>query len=248
MSEEGGPIDLDLVAEILARTLRLALRFAWQALLAFILIAGPMTAARLLDIAQFPSGLVGWAIILLCQYHLVSAALVGSGLAARGDVRRRLWPMVGLCLISEFAIIATFGLLLIGLILAARWLIAGPILLAERRPVMEALGQSWEETEGLTWPLVLVLILLFAPFLLLGAAVVYQELEGAGETLLHLLANLAAYAGLVLSWLAAVAAYSMAAKGRSLSGRPRCRRNRRRTYSATPDAGRRRRRRSGSAG
>lgn len=107
-------------------------------------------------------------------------------------------------------------LVLPGLYLAARWLLAGPILLVEREGAVAAMRRSWHLTAPMAWPLATLLALLWVPPLLVAfgggalavtvsADISNQVIELAVSGLLYLVMSVVS----VASWLAAVAAYDV---------------------------------------
>jgi hypothetical protein len=88
------------------------------------------------------------------------ADVQGSLVAALGLVL----PMIGLAIVSYFAIV--FGLLLLivpGIILCVMWIVAVPVLVEERPGVFGSLSRSAALTKGSRWPIfgLLVLFLIF---------------------------------------------------------------------------------------
>lgn len=197
--------------DLLAETARLAGTQPWRVLLAVALFTGLSIASRFVAPGGVELGLILWAAMLLCQYDLTRALLAGLGRMPEGAWVGRLWPMAGLCLLSEFGIMFGFGFLVIpGVVLAVRWLLAGPILLAEESGITAALAQSWAETSANFGLLLPALAALFGPFLVV--AVLGRLLAGAESPALDVTANLLAYAGTVASWICAVAAYRMSGR------------------------------------
>lgn len=185
-----------------------------RTMLAFAASGGLVVAGHFLMPAVPGLGLVSWAILLYCEFDLTAAALKGLGRLPASHSLQRFWPMAGFCLASEFGIMAGFGILIIpGFMLAARWLIGGPILLAEETDIRAAFGRSWERTDGDGWPLLGVILILYAPFFAVGAIAEILEARGTPVVALNEIADALAYAGLILSWLAAVAAYEQRSEG-----------------------------------
>lgn len=120
-------------------------------------------------------------------------------------------------LLGSIGVLAGLALLVLpGLYLAARWLVAGPILLVEREGPIAAMERSWHLTAPMAWPLATLLALLWVPALLLafggGLLATFAYEEAASQTnelivsgLLYLMMSVVS----VASWLAAVAAYNV---------------------------------------
>jgi hypothetical protein len=63
--------------------------------------------------------------------------------------RRRMWALLGLLLLAGLGIFIGFLLLVLpGVIAALAWCVAAPVLIEERRPVMQTFGRSAELTRG----------------------------------------------------------------------------------------------------
>lgn len=120
-------------------------------------------------------------------------------------------------LLSTIGVLTGLVLLVLpGLYLAARWLVAGPILLVEREGAIAAMRRSWQLTAPIAWPLASLLALLWVPILLVafgGGILAASALEDAttqtGDLAMSVLIYLAMFAASVASWLAAVATYDV---------------------------------------
>src|SRR5258708_7496312 len=115
---------------ILARTVELMRGNAPPAAIAIIGLAAVDTA---LDSLPRQSFAVSGIISLVAQYALVVAALRKLGVMADGDRGARIPALFGLLLVTGLATLLGVALLIVpGVILAVRWSIIVPILLAER--------------------------------------------------------------------------------------------------------------------
>ena len=149
---------------------------------------------------------------LAAQYVLIAAALRRLGLIGDGEGAARLPAMFGLLLLTNLAILVGVVLLIVpGVILALRWSIAVPILLAERTTIRDAMRQSWERTAGRFWPIFGVFALYTVVLVAAAGAGVLFEGNVAGTILANVVVNIVVVAG----WYADIAIYE--------HGRPRTR-------------------------
>ena len=178
-------------------------------LIMYVMQGGASAATSVL--AWSVSMMVLWLVSLFTAY-LLQAALVrasifdltGRRVDLGGSLRTALGlilPMLGLAIVSGIGMFIGFLFLIVpGIILYVMWSVALPVLVEERRGVMESLSRSAELTSGSRWR-IFGLVLLFAVFYLIVATVV--GLIGVGTVeenpLLFALANAltAAIAGLV---------------------------------------------------
>ena len=94
-------------------------------------------------------------------FFLLRAMLVNSGIA-EADENKRLGAYFGLSILSGLGLVIGLILLIVpGLVLAIRWLLAYPILLAENTTVTDALSQSWQRTRAGLWPLLATMLIVF---------------------------------------------------------------------------------------
>jgi hypothetical protein len=197
------------VWDLLAATAKLAGSHAWRALLSVVLVSGSAAASRFAFEGFWR--LAVWPVLLLCEYDLTRALLAGSGARIEGGWLRRFWPMAGLCLLSQFGIFAGLSLLVIpGILLAVRWMLAGPIQLAEERGIIDALKVSWAETSANAWLLLQALAILYGPFI--AAALIVFSFADSEAPAIHVILDLLARAGMVGSWICAVAAYRLSGR------------------------------------
>lgn len=152
-----------------------------------------------------PVALVGVVAETAIQYAVIQMILRAEGLM-RGGGRARIVALLLLSIVAELGIaLGVILLILPGLYLAARWLLAAPVLIAERTTIGEALGESLRRTEGAWLTLALALLLSGVP-LAAGAALTI----GTGASSLPMLLvsdGLTALAKLV-GYLLSTAAYA----------------------------------------
>lgn len=106
----------------------------------------------------------------------------------KGDVSGRYLGFIGMAIVTFLGVgLATILLILPGLFVAARWLMAPCIYLDQQRGVFDALGESWNRTRGNTKQVILA-ILLFLVVIVLLALVIggVISLFGAPALLGHL--------------------------------------------------------------
>lgn len=107
------------------------------------------TSVGSLDPLKLAGGqLLGSLIGFVCGYFLLVAMLRRTGLLSRteGDV---FLPYLGMSILAGLAVLlGLVAIILPGLFLMARWIIAGPLLVGRGDGVMKALGESWSRTRG----------------------------------------------------------------------------------------------------
>lgn len=78
---------------------------------------------------------------------------------------RAVLPLLGLFILCMLAVMLGFSFFVIpGIMLACRWVVAGPAYVVERRGVMAAMGRSAELTKGSRWRIFGLLIILTVLF------------------------------------------------------------------------------------
>lgn len=137
----------------------------------------------------------GWALSLICTFILQGALtrasvddLSGKGVqfgAALGDGLRFFFPLLIVALLVTIGLVIGFILLIIpGIILAVRWIVATPAAVIEREGPTRAIGRSAELGEGHGWA-IFGLILLYAVFayamLILFGIVIGATVGGLGQ-------------------------------------------------------------------
>ena len=107
------------------------------------------TSVGSLDPLKLAGGqLLGSLVGIVCAYFLLVAMLRRTSLESRtgGDV---FLPYLGMSILMGLAVALGFvTIILPGLFLMARWIIAGPLMVARGDGVMKSLGESWSRTRG----------------------------------------------------------------------------------------------------
>jgi hypothetical protein len=156
---------------------------------------------------QSGTNLLAGFISLAAQYYLTTKAL--ELLGARPVVRPRFRALWGLSLLSGLGILLGLLLLILpGLFLMVRWMIAAPVMIAEDLRVSDALGRSWQLTGPIATPIFAIMLIIFVPAAVIGGGSAFllmpsQPLLAMGILYLFL------FTAFALSWLAAVAIYSL---------------------------------------
>ncbi len=111
------------------------------------------TDALVLAIAAFAIGIVA-------SYLLLSAAVRRTGLGSRTADD----TFLPYCLMSILAILGILGglilLILPGLVIMARWMLAGTLVIARGDGAKQSLGESWERTRGAEFSILVALLAL----------------------------------------------------------------------------------------
>ena len=182
---------------------------AWREAATFVVLMAAGTSATDLWGRQSGSGVIG----LVAGYYLTRAMTVKAGLL-ESDVKRSIWPYIGLAILSELGIAAGFLLLVVpGVILGIRWLPAYGFLMAGGEGVSQSLKSSWEVTRGHFMPLLIAAIVPVVLFF--GGPAAQGFLTGDSDVpdlALSLGANLSMYCGMVLWSALGLAAYSLLAR------------------------------------
>lgn len=161
---------------------------------------------------------------LLFSLIVALATIFGAYLLSQAMLRKtgllsyqgppRILAYFGLGIITVLA--SGLGLILFiipGLILMARWSIAGPLLIAEGKGVTQSLGESWETTRGSEMPIILVFLILVLLFSVIAAgASLYVPEVGMPATVVS---KLAGAVGNVMSAATGVAIYGLLTGGQN---------------------------------
>lgn len=127
---------------------------------------------------QLPLGIIGFIVAYALTLTLLKAS------AAPGDAapRPRFGAYFGLGFVSGVGILLGLVLLVVpGLILASRWMIATPMLLNEEATIGESLSESWHATANNWGKLIVAQIVVMAP-LIAGMAVLFATAGEVDET------------------------------------------------------------------
>jgi len=140
---------------------------------------------------------------IVALYLLLETMLRTTGQFVQGTPRRYL-AFLGQGILMSLGVVAGLLLLVIpGLILAARWSIAQPLLVGRGMSATHALGKSWEETRGHVVPIILAGIVLFVGFIFVAGAVI--ALLGEEDTISVIAVQLASNSISVISTAMTVA-------------------------------------------
>jgi hypothetical protein len=141
---------------------------------------------------------------LFFQFWLTIAVLNQTG--TREAQAGGIGSLFAVSLIGQLCIILGLVAFVIpGIILVVRWSISVPIALSARVPAIDALRQSWRETDGHFWPILGVLAIVYLPLLLVsvGFALTAESTSTATSVIL----NVALSIMLIAGWHAAVAMF-----------------------------------------
>ena len=174
---------------------------------------GAMTAASLAieTYAQSSAMFVEGFVSLIAQYYVTRFALSAADLLPP-DAPGRFGSFWGMNIITNICIVLGCVLFVLpGAYLAARWFVAGPIILAEDKTAGEGMSESWEIMRESVWRLVGALLVLFV--FGFGAAFLpfFFYPENAVPMAVQALSSLCLSATSVLGWLMAVGAYGLVA-------------------------------------
>lgn len=168
----------------------------------------PQVAAGSISMSQYFGVVILGALLNMVFTVLAQGALVRATIASSQGQRatfgeclstafRRLLPLLGLGIVSGFAVgFAAILLIVPGIILAVMWYVAAPVVIAEREGVFAALGRSSDLTKGDRWNIFVVLLILFA--ILIGLVILAAIIGGiagamgilnSGGTMMALLAG-----------------------------------------------------------
>ncbi|SNS08985.1 Membrane domain of glycerophosphoryl diester phosphodiesterase [Sphingomonas laterariae] len=164
-------------------------------------------------VASMIGSALGLAAMIFAQYTIISGLLANADLMPDGYRTRRFWAILGVCILYNIGVTLGMVLLIVpGVILAVRWVLAVPVLIGEETGVIESLGRSWQETRGRFWPILIALIVIFLPVIaMMGiiGGVVFSNGGAEPALAITLIGNLVSSIFTVAGWHAAVAIYVM---------------------------------------
>jgi hypothetical protein len=207
------------IGTIIDETLGVLERCRWQALVflaVLTLINGAATYFGL-DYTSFShelaKGIFNLTVGIVGAYVLFEAMLRETGFLPRGTEDSFL-PYVGLSILYTLAV--GLGLILIvlpGLFLMARWIVASPLLITRGGGVMAAMRDSWERTRGNEFPILVAVIVLFG--LLIGVSIFaglsFEEDDPVGIVVSQLASSATSLIGIAMG----VALYGLIVAGSS---------------------------------
>jgi hypothetical protein len=143
------------------------------------------------------------------QLYVLRAALDRAELLPANS-KARLWRFWWMSLISALAIMAGCVLLIVpGLYLAARWFLAGPIVIAEdETTATEALRKSWDLTRDSAWHFAGATLILFGGGLAVAILPSVLVPETARGVFVHAATYVVMFGAYVCGWLMEVGAYA----------------------------------------
>ena len=131
-------------------------------------------------------------ISMICSYFLLVAMLRRTNLFSR--TQDAFLPFIGLTLLSSLGTLLGFiALVLPGIFIMARWILAPQMLVARDSGVMQALGDSWERTRGNEFQIIFGTLLLLLPLIAIGIAIsVFLEADSLPRLIVGQIASTAA--------------------------------------------------------
>ena len=131
---------------------------------------------------QLPIGLLKFLVGVVAAYLLLDAMLRKTGLRERRDVEA-FYPYLGLSILYTLGVVLGFILLIIpGLLVMARWSISQPLIVARGGSVMRALGESWEQTRGNEFPILVAAFAIILPLIavLIACSLLFEPSDLVG--------------------------------------------------------------------
>ena len=191
--------------KLLSLTGRLIRLNAMRAILALaVLTAGGLA----IDLYAEDPVRMGWILgILQFGFQYVMTGELLADLDRRATEAGGIGSFFLVTLLTWLGIMVGLVLLIIpGVILAVRWSMAGPTILAEPVGITGAFNKSWEATKDHFWPIFVVLIATIVPTTI-GMIAIFIEPVEARHVPALLVYNIGINIGLILGWHAAVAIY-----------------------------------------
>jgi hypothetical protein len=119
------------------------------------------------------------AIGIPCAYFLLVAMVRRTGLQSRTDEDVFL-PYIGLSVLYSLGVMLGMILLVIpGIFVMARWILAQPLIVAQGTGVMKSLGESWERTRGNEFSIIFAGLALVILLIVAGIALTVLFEEGS---------------------------------------------------------------------
>jgi hypothetical protein len=145
------------------------------------------------------------------QFTLVGAILRGEGWHRAWAKPGRAASFIGLGIVTGLAILGGLALLILpGLYLYARWIIATPLVIGEGARMGEAMSISWRRTRTLAAPLTIALVLIYVPFVAgLLVMICFYPPAGPAPPIIALVANTLFFLPSIAAWYLAVAVHGL---------------------------------------
>lgn len=154
---------------LLDQTWALIARSSWRVVIACLVLTALGVALDLKSDGR-SANLLFSIVELEFQWWVTASLLVGFG--KRDSSAEGSGSVIGVNFLSGLGILVGLLLLVIpGVVALVRWSMAVPIVLSERNGAMNALRESWYRTEGHFWPILGLLLIIYAPLLVLIMAV-----------------------------------------------------------------------------
>lgn len=133
----------------------------------------------------------GFALVvgIIASYLLLEAMLKAMGYKTVGTSDDAFLAYCGLSILYTLGVLVGFILLIIpGLFLIARWIVAQQFLLARGTGIKESFHESWERTRGNEFPILIAMLALLIVFIALSvlAGVLFEETDPIGVFLAQL--------------------------------------------------------------
>jgi uncharacterized membrane protein len=144
---------------------------------------------------------------LICAYFFIDAMVRKTGLCSRatGDA---FLPFLALYIVYSIGVVLGFILIIFpGLYIMARWSISQPMLIARGDGPMQALGNSWEETEENAFQILIVVLIFLIPTIAISA--LCTLMLGQASVAGMLISQVASSATSVLALAMGVALYGL---------------------------------------
>jgi hypothetical protein len=146
---------------------------------------------------------------LAVQYGLTRHALDRAGLLPEGAPSRfgSLW---GMSIVTGLLCLFGFILLILpGVYMVARWMLAAPIILAEDKSMSEGMSESWANTKESVWSIVGALLIIFIAGYGIGMTLLFVSPTEEPPTEIMAVSYFFLFLASTLGWLMAVGAYRL---------------------------------------